>query len=101
VLVHHADPGLDRVARVAEATLATVHPDRALVRSLHAVEDLHQRGLAGAVLTDERVHGAGANAQVHVAVGDDAGKRLVTPVSSTATAWSPVELLAAPGLSDG
>ena len=34
--------------------------DGALVRPLHAVEDLHQRRLARAVLADDRVHGARA-----------------------------------------
>jgi len=76
VLVHHADPAGDGVAGVAEAHLLAVDGDGALVRLLHAVEDLHQRGLAGAVLTDEGVHGAAAHGDLDVVVRDDAGEAL-------------------------
>ena len=76
VLVHHADAGGDGVAGAAEAHLPAVDADRALVGPLHPVEDLHQRRLAGAVLADEGVDGAGAHAQVDVAVGDHAREAL-------------------------
>ena len=46
------------------------------VGGLHAVEDLHQRGLAGAVLTHDGVDGAAAYVDVDVVVGDDAGEAL-------------------------
>jgi hypothetical protein len=79
VLVHHADPGLDGVGRGAEAHRPTVDGDGALVGLLHPVEDLHQGGLAGAVLPAQRVHLAAAHAQVDVAVGDDPGEALRDP----------------------
>ena len=56
-----------------------VDDDRAVVRRLHAVEDLHQRRLAGAVLTDQRMHPAGTDVQRDVMVGDDTGEALADP----------------------
>jgi hypothetical protein len=71
VLVHHPDAGRDGLARRPEGDGSAVDLDRAFVRALHAVQDLHQRRLAGAVLTDERVHTASTHRDVDVAVGDD------------------------------
>ena len=48
----------------------------ALVRAVLAVEGLHQRRLAGAVLAHDRVHLAAADPQLDVAVGDHAGEAL-------------------------
>jgi hypothetical protein len=76
VLVHHADAAGDGVARVVEDGLLAVDRDGALVRLLHAVEDLHEGGLAGAVLAHQGVHGAAAHGDVDVVVGDDAGEAL-------------------------
>ena len=41
-----------------------------------AVDDLHQRGLAGAVFAEHRVDLAGQHVEVDVVVGDDAGVSL-------------------------
>ena len=79
VLVHHADPGPDRVGGRAEPHLLAVHADDALVRVLHAVEDLHQGRLAGPVLSAQRVHLTAAHPQVDVVVRDDAGEPLGDP----------------------
>ena len=79
VLVHHADPGADRVGGRAERHLRTVDPDHPLVRLLHAVEDLHQGRLAGPVLPAQRMHLAAAHPQVDVVVRDDAGEPLGDP----------------------
>ena len=76
VLVDHADAGGDGVARRVEAHLLAVDGDRALVGSLHAVEDVHQRRLAGAVLAHDGVHLAAPYGDVDVAVGDDAREAL-------------------------
>ncbi|GGX67946.1 hypothetical protein GCM10010510_10490 [Streptomyces anandii JCM 4720] len=76
VLVDHADAAGDGVGGAAEGDLLAVDRDGALVRLLHAVEDLHQGRLAGAVLADERVHGALADRQVDVVVGHDSGESL-------------------------
>src|SRR5690606_3222498 len=67
--VHHADARLDRVLRVTKPHGLAMDRDGALVRLLHAVEDLHQRGLARAVLTAHRVDLTGAHGQVHVRIG--------------------------------
>jgi len=50
------DSGGLRLQRVLEVHRLTAQLDRARVGAVHAREDLHQRGLAGAVLADERVH---------------------------------------------
>ena len=65
-----ASVGLRKCADLA------VDGDRALVGALHPVEDLHERRLAGAVLADDGVDRAGADPEVHVAVGHDAGEPL-------------------------
>ena len=53
-----------------------VDGDRALVGPVGAVERLHQRRLAGAVLADDGVDGAGAHREVDAVVGDHAGEAL-------------------------
>ena len=84
VLVHHADADGDGVARRLEALLDASNGDRALVRPLLAVEDLHQRRLAGAVLADDGVDRARPDGEVDPVVRDDAGNRLTMPFSSIA-----------------
>src|SRR3712207_7482041 len=49
---------------------------RSLVGCVEAVEDVHQRRLAGAVLAEERVHLALAEVEVDAVVRDDAGETL-------------------------
>ena len=56
--------------------LVAVDDDRALVGPVRAVEGLHQRRLAGAVLADDGVDRAGADREVDAVVGDDAGEAL-------------------------
>ena len=81
VLEHHADAGA--IASVGELNvhLLAVDLDRALVGLLHAVQDLHQRRLAGAVLADQGVDRARADRDVDVVVGDDAREALADPVA--------------------
>ena len=74
VLVHHPDPGLDRVARRVEVHRLAVEPDLALVRPVQADEDVRERALAGAVLAEERVHLAGRGLEVDAVVREDAGE---------------------------
>ncbi len=80
VLVHHADAAGDGVAGRVEGDLLPVDGDGALVRLLHAVEDLHQSRLAGAVLTDQGMDRALADGDRDVLVGDDAGEALCDAV---------------------
>ena len=69
------------VEKVTSGPLTLMVP---VVGLLHAVQDLHQRGLARAVLTDEGVDGAGADRDVDVVVGDHAREALADPGDSTA-----------------
>ncbi len=55
VLVDHADPARDRVARRTDARVLALQRDRAGVGAVQAVEDVHERRLSGAVLTEERM----------------------------------------------
>ena len=80
VLEDHADSGLDGVGGRPEHDLGAVDLDRAGVGLLHAVQDLHQGRLAGAVLPDDRVDGAVRDIDVDVVVGDDAGEALADAV---------------------
>ena len=76
VLEDHADARVDRVGGAAQGQRLAVDGDGALVGLLHAVEDLHQRRLAGAVLPDDRVDGAAPDGDLDVLVGDDAREAL-------------------------
>ena len=60
----------------AEVLLLAVDEDRALVGLVGAVQRLHQRRLAGAVLADDGVDRAAADLEVDAVVGDDAGEAL-------------------------
>ena len=55
VLVDHPDAGGDRVAGAGEVLDHVVELDLALVGLVEAVQDVHQRGLAGAVLAEKTV----------------------------------------------
>lgn len=79
VLEDHADAGGDGVGRGVQVDDPTVDADGPLVRALDAVEDLHQRRLAGAVLTDDRVDRATRDREPDVLVGDDSGEPLGDP----------------------
>ena len=51
--------------------------DLAAVGLVEAVEDRHQRRLAGAVLADDAVDGAALDFQIDVAIGADRAEALV------------------------
>ena len=55
----------------------TGDPDFALVGPVEAVQNAHQSGLAGAVLSDDPVNGAGLDREAHVPIGVDAAESLV------------------------
>ena len=77
VLVDHADPGADRILGAVDLALLAVDPDDAAIGLIVAVEDVHQRRLAGAVLPDDAVDGAARNPQVDVPIGMDRAEALV------------------------
>ena len=56
-----------------------VEANLALVGLIQAVEDFHQRGLARAVLAQQRVDFPGAQVEVHVVVGDQRPEALGDP----------------------
>ena len=75
MLVHHADP--DRQGRARRARRQGCHvpaiglnADSALVLHIMAEQDVHQRGLAGAVLSQEGEDFALAKVERNVVVGD-------------------------------
>ena len=86
VLVHHADADRDRVAGRVKLPRA-VDRDGALVGTLHAVEDLHQGRLAGAVLADDGVDRAAPRPEVDVVVGDDTGEALGDALELDGGSW--------------
>ena len=51
VLVHHADARRNRVAGALERHGLTVNEDLPLVRGVHPVQDVHERGLTRAILS--------------------------------------------------
>ena len=76
MLEHHADAQGPRLLRVADVRRLTVEQDTAAVRFDRAVDDLHQRRLAGPVFTQHRMDLTGLDDQVDVAVGHHAGVAL-------------------------
>ena len=70
MLVHHADAGGQRIGRAADrgpACRSTAIVAR--VRRIGAEQDVHQRGLAGAVLAEQAEDLAGATREVDAVVG--------------------------------
>ena len=59
-LMDHADTGRPGISRRRVTHRAPVETHLALIVDVHAGDDLHQRGLAGAVLADQPVDLAGA-----------------------------------------
>ena len=69
VLVHHPDTCGDGIGGGLERDSPAVDGDRSFVGLVHAVQRLHEGGLARTVLADDGVDGAGSNPQRHVVVG--------------------------------
>ena len=79
VLVDHADPGGHGVARPGEGHGLAVDEDLALVRPVQAVQDVHEGGLAGAVLAQQGVDLTGLDGEVDVVVGHERPEGLRDP----------------------
>ena len=77
VLVDHADAGGDGVLAAPDGHRPPGDADLSPVGPVEAVEDVHQGGLAGAVLADDPVDGARRDGQAHVPVGVDGAEALV------------------------
>jgi hypothetical protein len=76
VLVHHADPEPDRLARRADADRLAAEADLALVGLMEPVEDVHERRLARPVLPEQGVHLALAQVEVDAVVRDQRAEAL-------------------------
>ncbi len=59
VLIDHADAERAGIARIADRHLGAVEQDLAFVGRVEAHDAFDQRRLAGAVLAQKRMHGAG------------------------------------------
>ena len=79
VLVHSADPELERPPRRRDGRLDPLDADPAGVGAEQAGQNADQRRLAGAVLAEQAVHLAGAEGQVDVVVREHSGERLRDP----------------------
>ncbi len=62
-----------RIPRTGELHCPAVEPDRAGGRCRLAAEHAHQRGFARAIFSDQRMHFAGLQIEVHALQGLDAG----------------------------
>ena len=71
VLVHHPDAGGHRLARVGEGLRDAVDHDLAAVGRQQAVQDVHQRRLARAVLPQQAVDLAGSHVEVNPVDGGE------------------------------
>ncbi len=71
VLEHHADAKAPCGGGAGDGDFAAFPEDRSVIRLDDAVDDLHQRRLAGAVLAQHRVNFPGQHGKVDVFVGDD------------------------------
>src|ERR1700730_3044357 len=76
VLVDHADAERDGVPWAANSRRRAVDQDLTGIRMDEPIEDVHQRALARAVLTYERMDLTRAHGEIDVVVGDDAGPGL-------------------------
>ena len=76
VLVHHADPHADRLARRADVHRLAAEEDLALVGLVEPVEDVHERGLPRAVLPEQGVHLTATQVEVDAVVRDERAEAL-------------------------
>ncbi|CRH72583.1 Uncharacterised protein [Chlamydia trachomatis] len=79
MLVHHADPGGDRVAGPLEDDGRPVDEDLPLVGLVESVEDVHERRFSGAVLSEEGVNPSFLDGEVNVVVRDQGPEALRNP----------------------
>jgi len=75
-LLHHRDAAQQRVMRGLYVNFLPVEDDRAFVSLVDAEQALHQRGLAGAVLTHQSMHGSRLHVQLDMIQRLDAREAL-------------------------
>src|SRR5262249_24586258 len=93
--------GADRILGRRERDGLPVEQDLALVWPVQAVEDVHQRRLAGAVLAQQGVHLAALQVEIDVVVRDDAGKALRDPPELEDELVGPLRMLKGYTVGDG
>ena len=71
MLMNHTDAQRDGVVRGADMHFLAVYADMARVRAVNAGEHVHQRGLAGAVFTQQGQDFAAEYSQVNILIGDN------------------------------
>ena len=76
MLVDHADAEVEGVLRRADHHVPAVDGDRALVGEVNAGEHIHQRGLAAAVLAEQRQDLAAIDVKPDLVVGHDPAEAL-------------------------
>ena len=76
LLMNDRDAGAFRVLDAAKTRGQPSEPDRPFVFGVHAGENLHQRALAGAVFSHQRVHFAALQIEVDIAQRRHAGEGL-------------------------
>ncbi len=81
-LVNDGDAGGFRFERRGVLDLLALMQDRAAGRLIDAADDLHQRGLASAVLAADGVNFAGAQVETHIAQSLDAGELLADVIEA-------------------
>ena len=79
MLVHHADARRDGVVRALEGDGLAVDENLPLVGGEHAVQDVHQRGLARAVFSEQGVDVPLLDRHVDRVVGDEGTEPLRDP----------------------
>ena len=74
LLVHHGNAPVQGIQRAFDLDLFALVDHLALVHVIDTEHALHQRGLSGAVLSHQRVNGAGAEIELRVVQRLDAGE---------------------------
>src|SRR5207302_4516046 len=69
MLVNHSDSGAQRIVGGADRCRASVDYDLAVIGAEQAVEDVHQRGFAGAVFAEQAVDARGGEGEGDVVEG--------------------------------
>jgi hypothetical protein len=93
LLVHQADAQAHRVRRAVDDHLAPVQRDLAFVGLVDAVDDVHQRGLARAVLAAQRVDLAAREREVHARERARSAEALADALQFEQGAHSPIPLV--------
>src|SRR5690349_8064252 len=77
MLVHHADAGGDGVLRRTDFDATTIDPDFTGVRAMKTIDDVHQRGFARAVFSDQSVNAASRHREKYRSIRVHRAKALV------------------------